>query len=247
MTAIALSACDLAEPIPKPLHAVDPPPTLNRIRVLIVDGDPLARRAVAELLRAAGSFVVVATAGDGREGVELALHYRPDLVLAATGLPKLDVVDLVRRVVAETHGTRVVVLTVDREDAVAMAALRAGATGVVSKEQARDGALAEALRCVHAGEVSIPGGLARQLVERLRRMPEPGRGVRPIRSPLTTREWEVLDLLAAGLTTRAIADRLVLTEDTVYTHVKNLCRKLGVHSREQAVQAARDLIAAAVT
>lgn len=248
MTAIALSACDLAAPEPpvlEPLHAVEPAP-LNRIRVLIVDTDPLARRAVADLLRAAGAFVVVATASDGREGVELALHYRPDLVLTATGLEDLDAVEVVRRVTDEAPGTRVVVLTVGSDEHVAMTALRAGASGILTKEQARDGELAEALVAVHAGEVSIPGELARELVERLRRMPEPGRGVRPIRSPLTTREWEVLDLLAAGLTTREIADRLVLTEDTVYTHVKNLCRKLGVHSREQAVRAARDLIAAAV-
>ncbi len=244
MTAIARSASDLAHrPAPRPLA---PAPASDRIRVLVVDGDPIARSAAADLLRASGRCVVVATAGDGRDGAELALHYRPDVLITAAELPGLDGVSLVRRLAAEAPEVRAVVFAVERDEAGALDALLAGAAGIVAKEAAGDGALVDTVAAVHGGDVSVPPRVARHLVERLRRVPEPGRGVRPIRSDLTSREWEVLDLLAAGLTTREIAERLVLTEDTVYTHVKNLFRKLGVHSREQAVRAARDLVAGAV-
>lgn len=240
MTAIA--APQRARPVQ---IAPDSPPPPERIRVLVVDADPLARSAIAQMLRATGRFVVIATASDGVEGLELARHYRPDLMLIEAAQPRIDGVDLTRRATAEVPGMRVVVLTVSQSERLALGALQAGASGFLSKEDADPASVADALVAVHAGEVAIPGALARALVDRLRQIPEPGRGVRPIRGPLTSREWEVLDLLIAGVSTREIAERLVLTEDTVYSHVKNTMRKLGVRSRAEAVEAGKHLLEAA--
>ncbi len=92
-----------------------------------------------------------------------------------------------------------------------------------------------------AGEPVLAPAVARRLIERLRALPEGGLGVRPVRSPLTAREWEVLDLLCAGLTVDEIADGLVLARDTVRTHVKRIFRKLGVHSQAEAVEMANGI------
>jgi two-component system, NarL family, response regulator LiaR len=218
----------------------------GKIGAVVVDADPLARPAITETLRRSGKFTVVAAAGDGVEGLELARHYRPDLLVTEAALPRIDGLELTRRLAVAAPQVRVVVLTVAPDDELAIGALRDGASGVLSKH-IDPAALVRALVGVHAGEAAISRRLTAKLVERLRRLPEAGRGVRPIRSPLTTREWEILDLVAGGGTTRSIADTLVLSDETVSSHIKNIRRKLGVRSRAEAVQSARQLMELAVS
>jgi DNA-binding NarL/FixJ family response regulator len=98
-----------------------------------------------------------------------------------------------------------------------------------------------ALRSVASGEAAVSRSLTSYLIEQLRYTTENGRGMRPVKSPLTTREWEVLDLICAGDSTREISAKLFLSEDTVYSHTKSILRKLGVHSRAEAVEAAARL------
>lgn len=209
------------------------------LRVLIADDDPLARRVVRDSLQDAG-FVVAADAANGLEAVELALHYRPDLVLMDIVMPEMDGISAARRIREEAPEVRVVMLSMTEDDELGLLGLRAGASGYLTKD-VDVLRLPAILESVVAGEAVISPKFATTLIEELRRLPEAGRGMRPVRSSLTSREWEVLDLLDAGRTPDEIADELVLSLETVRTHIKSLHRKLGVHSREELLEAVRKL------
>lgn len=209
----------------------------ERLRIIIADPDPLARRVIRDSLRHDGGFIVAAEAKDGVEAVELALHYRPELVLMEVGMPALDGIGACREITAKAPQVRVVMFSVPQDREVEIRALRAGAAGFLSKN-AEIEAVARALRSVAIGEAAVSRSLTRELVELLRNTAENGSGMRPVKSPLTTREWEVLDLICAGDSTREISAKLFLSEDTVYSHTKSILRKLGVHSRVEAVAVA---------
>jgi DNA-binding NarL/FixJ family response regulator len=206
------------------------------MRTLVADRDPLARRLVRDTLRRAG-LTVVGEARAEREVIELTRHYRPEAVVIAHAPPDLDAV---RTAPALATHALVLVLTPAADDELALLALRAGAAGCLAKDIDL-AALPRALQAMHRGEPAIPRRLATALVERYRALPTDGSGLRPVRSPLTDREWEVLDLLAGGATTVEISDELVLSYETVRSHLKSVYRKLDVSSREQAAQAARRL------
>lgn len=206
---------------------------------MLADDDPFARRAIRNALQDAG-FVVVADATNGREAVELALHYRPDLVLLDVVMPEMDGIAAARRIRAEAPEIRIVMLSVREDDEVALMGVRAGASGYLSKELDLV-ELPRILEGVAAGDAALTPRIAAALIEELRRPQQAGAGMRPVHSELTQREWEVLDLLESGLDVAAIAERLVLSEETVRTHLKSTRRKLGVGSREELIAATRRL------
>lgn len=208
-------------------------------RAIVADDDPFARRMIKEALQRAG-FTVVAEAANGREAVALVRHYGPDIVLLDLVMPELDGIAATRQIVKERPGQVVVILTSADEQRLGLLALRAGAAGYLTKDVDVD-VLPKALEGALSGEAAISRRLGMELVEHLRRAPEGGRGLRPVRSPLTSREWEVLDLLADGRTTAQIADGLVLSHETVRSHVKNIRRKLEAGSREEAVRIALEM------
>jgi len=212
---------------------------VERLRVIVCDDDPLVRRLVRDALQLAG-IVVIAEASGGREALELTRHYRPEVVLMDVAMPGMDGIEATRRIVAEVPQTRVVLLTGSKDDELALSGLRAGAVGYLTKDVPIE-SISQALRDADAGEAAISGHLSMKLVERLRLVPEASVGTRPVRSVLTSREWEVLDLLCGAESTDEIAEALVLSAETVRSHVKNLLRKLGVSSREQAVALAANL------
>jgi NarL family two-component system response regulator LiaR len=207
--------------------------TAEPMRVIVADDDPFARRMIKESLQRAG-VVVVAEAPDGRQAIELTLFYRPDVVLMDVLMPEIDGISATRQIVQEMPDQLIVMLTSSDEAEMGFVGLRAGAVGYLSKDVDVD-VLPQALKGTLRGEAAISRRLSMQLIEQLRRAPEPSSGMRPVRSPLTAREWEVVDLLYQGLSTDEIAEALVLSHETVRSHIKNLMRKLGAKTRAEAV------------
>ena len=213
---------------------------LDTIHVVIADSDPLARRVVRDALQDSTGFVIPAEASTGSEAVELTLHYRPDVTLMETSLPGLDGLTATRQIQEKAPEVRILILSRDGGEDVQLQALQAGAAGFVSKNVPVE-TLSRVVESVVRGEAAISRKVTMRLIERLRHLPEGGVGMRPVRSSLTEREWEVLDLLCQGKNTREIADALVLSEETIYSHSKNVLRKLDVHSRQEAIEVAEQL------
>jgi two-component system, NarL family, response regulator LiaR len=207
------------------------------IEVVVADDDALARRS-ASLALQAGGIAVVGEAVDGREAVELALRLRPDVVLMDIVMPVVDGLEATRQLAEKAPGIHVLAFTASGDESIGMMALRLGASGHLSKGIELE-ALPRAVEAVCRGEAAISRQMGSQLVAQLRSAPVGGQGLRPVRSPLTSREWEVLDLLIRGATSAEIAEEMVLAPDTVRSHVKAILRKMGASSRQEAVDMAR--------
>jgi NarL family two-component system response regulator LiaR len=207
------------------------------LRAIIADDDAFVRRVIRDALEKAG-VTVIAEARNGRQAVELVVYYRPDVVLMDVVMPDLDGILATRRIMKELPEQLVIVLTgtEDENDELGLQAIQAGAAGFLSKDVDID-ILPRALDAVWAGEAAISRKMTKTLLERFRRERNGSAGMRPVKSPLTAREWEVMDLLAAGMSTEDLADHLVLSPETVRSHIKNILRKLGVRSREDALAA----------
>ena len=210
----------------------------ERLRAVIADDDPFARRVIKSALAESG-VLVIAEARNGREAVELALYYRPDVVVVDIVMPELDGILATRQILKAIPDQLVIALTgaADEDDELGLLALRAGAAGFLSKDVDIN-ALPRTLKALRAGEAAISRRMTRRVIEELRAAPGGSTGMRPVKSPLTAREWEVIDLLKATRSTDEIAADLVLSTETVRSHVKNILRKLEVRSREDAVAAA---------
>lgn len=218
---------------------------LEPMRVIVADDDPFARRMIKDALRRAG-VVIVAEAHNGYEAVELCLHYQPDVVVMDVLMPEIDGIAATRRILKELPEQIVVMLTSSDDEDMGLLGLRAGAIGFLSKELDID-VLPRALQGALNGEAVISRQLGRRLIEHLRTAPEGATGMRPVKSPLTPREWEVIDLLYQGMTTEQIAETLVLACETVRSHVKNILRKLNARTRAEAVETAQRMRSGAAT
>jgi DNA-binding NarL/FixJ family response regulator len=219
----------------------DKPPRLaagqERLRVLIADHDGLARSMIRAALGDEHGIEIVLAASDGREALELVRYYHPTVVIVETALPPEGGLALVHKVLRAVPQTRVVTISVD-DHRTAVEALRAGAVGHIGKDTEPDELARQVVR-VAEGDAVIPQALLMPVLELLREVPEGG--WRPLHSRLTTREWQIVELLDEGASTGRIAEQLVLSPTTVYSHIQSLLRKLGVHSRRDAVAAARHL------
>src|SRR6201996_8163853 len=179
----------------------------ERVRVLIADGDGLARRMTRDALHQRCGIVVVAAAHEARETLEVARHYRPDIVLLDTALPPHGCQEVIPRMLRASPDTRIVTLS-SGDDRTAIAALRGGAVGHISKDLEPEVLAGLVLRAA-AGEAIVPRRLVMPLLSMVHSVPDAG--WRPLRSRLTTREWEIVALLAAGASTQHIADSLFLS------------------------------------
>ena len=220
----------------------DSPPTPAReaIRIVLIDRDALARRAMREEITASGEFIVAAEAAHEDDAIDIVRRERPDLVLIDIGYPRLEGIPIAKELRRQLPSTRMVFCSITDDEDTAVRALRAGAVGYVRKDLGV-GPLSRALRGALAGEAAISRQLGMRLIEELYRQSEPGQRPRPAGGELTAREWQVLDLLIDGAGTADIAESLGLAVETVRSHIKHVLRKLGVRTRSEAVEMARRL------
>ena len=199
------------------------------IRVLIVDDHAIVRKGIRALLAEFGDIEVVGEANDGQEAIDQAGVLNPDVILMDLVMPGVDGIEATRRITTAEVGPRILVLTSFAGDDKVFPAIKAGALGYLLKDS-EPAHLVEAIQQVHRGEPSLQPSIAKKVLKELRRPSARP----PTPDPLTDRELEVLSLVAKGLSNPEIAQRLVITEATVRTHVSNILSKLHLANRVQA-------------
>ena len=213
------------------------------IRLLLADDQSLIRTGFRMILEETGDIDVIGEAQDGTEAIRLAGELHPDVILMDVRMPGIDGIEATRQIVAANAAARILILTTFDLDEYAFSALRAGASGFVLKDVPLD-ELARAIRSVASGDAVVSPRITRRLLDvYASRLPDlsaetsgPGRTL----DQLTPREQEVLLEVATGLSNAEIAERLVVAEATVKTHVGSILTKLALRNRVQAVIFAYD-------
>ena len=215
----------------------------EEIGIVVADDHEVVRAGFAALLDTQPDFTVLGTASDGAEAVLACQELKPDVVLMDVRMPGTDGIEATRQLVAGAgHVPRVLILTTFDLDEYVFDALRAGASGFLLKDATAE-RLFEAVRVVAAGEALLAPAVTRRLISEFTRIRPGTRAAGPASvapaafAALTPRETEVLRLVAEGLSNPEIAARLVVTEETVKTHVSRILAKLGLRDRTQAVVA----------
>jgi DNA-binding NarL/FixJ family response regulator len=206
------------------------------VRVLIADDHALFRDGITSLLEAAG-FEVIGQVGDGQAAIDSVTSLQPDLALIDISMPICNGLEALEQIKSKSPETRIVILTVSDEDADLFTAIEAGADGYLLKSLGSDEFISS-LRALEKGELSITRKTATRLIEGLVRNPENGNNKDKL---ITERELELLCLVAGGLTNKAIAQELSISENTVKYHLKKILQKLGAQNRTEAVSSAISL------
>jgi DNA-binding NarL/FixJ family response regulator len=195
------------------------------IRILAVDDHPMLREGIAALVAGQSDMKLVAEASTGHEALEQFRKHRPDLALMDLQMPGMDGIEAMVAIRAEFPEARIIVLTTYKGDVQVLRALKAGARAYLLKGLLRK-ELLETIRAVHAGQKRIPPEVAAVLADHA------------VDDALTSREIDVVRLIAQGNANKLIADRLSISEETVKGHVKNILSKLGASDRTHAVTVA---------
>jgi DNA-binding NarL/FixJ family response regulator len=223
-------------------QAVDTAPQNSEpIRILVVEDQPLIRRAFAAMLGLEPDIEVVGQAADGAEGIELVRRYRPDVVLMDIQMPRVGGIAATRRILAEFPATQIVVLSTFDTDDLVFEAISAGAHAYLLKD-ASEAEILATIRGVQRGESRLSPNIARKVMDELRRSRATGGDDEAALpgEPLTGREEGILALVAKGRSNREISEALSLAEGTVKNYVSRVMEKLGASSRtELAVMATR--------
>ena len=208
------------------------------IRVLIADDQRVVRDGLSMLVALIDGVQVVGAASDGGEALALAEAHHPDVVLMDLRMPGMDGITATGQLRQRLPAARVLVLTTYADDATILPALRAGALGYLTKDASAE-QIEAAIRAVHAGLTYLDPAVQEHLVAAVTsRAPDPPEGGSHQQLPagLTTREAEVLALLASGLSNSEIAQRLFVSHATVKTHINRIFAKTGARNRAQAVR-----------
>jgi DNA-binding NarL/FixJ family response regulator len=209
----------------------------DSVSIVVADDHEVVRAGFAALLDTQPDFTVLGTAADGAQAVAACRELGPDVVLMDVRMPGTDGIEATRQITAASP-VRVLILTTFDLDEYVFDALRAGASGFLLKDVTAEH-LFEAVRVVAAGEALLAPAVTRRLISEFAKTRRPAGGAPPAAlAALTPRETEVLLLVAEGLSNPEIAARLVVTEETVKTHVSRILAKLGLRDRTQAVVAA---------
>lgn len=202
---------------------------MEKMRILIVDDHPVVRKGIRALLAGEADIELVGEACNGQDAVEQAGRVRPDVILMDLVMPEMDGIEAIRRISASDPDIRILVMTSFAADDKVFPSIRAGALGYMLKDSDPED-LIRVIRQVYRGELSLHPMIAKKIIRELNRPAE-----QPLTpKPLTEREAEVLQLVAQGLENRQIADRLVLSDATVRTHISTILSKLHLANRVQA-------------
>ncbi len=199
------------------------------IRILIADDHPVVRRGLRALIASEPGMELVDEAVDGIEAIAKARAQQPDVILLDLMMPRMGGLEAIGEIKKENPDARILILTSFAEDDKVFPAIKAGALGYLLKDSSPD-ELLDAIRNVYRGESSLHSTIARKLISEINQPPD----LPPTAAPLTTREVDILKLIAQGLSNQDIAQKLILSEWTVRTHVRNILEKLHLANRTQA-------------
>ncbi len=199
---------------------------MNKVKVLLVEDHTIVRQGLKRLLEEKG-IEIVGEAEDGRKGVKLVRELDPDIVVMDIGLPRLGGIEAARRIRKEKPDTKIIMLTIHKEESYLFKALEAGSDGYLVKETAMAD-LVNAIESVLKGQIYISPNFPDDTVERFRKLQRSGKPADEF-SRLTNREKEILQLIAEGYTSKKIGDTLFISVKTVENHRANIMNKLNIH------------------
>lgn len=212
---------------------------MTRARILLVDDHELFREGLAGLVNAQSDMIVVGQAGDGLDALTQVRNLQPDLVVMDINMPICDGLKATRLIQSDFPDTRIVILTVHDEDEKLFGAIRAGANGYMLKETNSANFL-QGVRGALSGEATLPPKMAASLLDEFARLSKQSPTTPPddMTPDLTTREVEVLNLIAIGATNQEISDQLSISLHTTKSHVRHILSKLHAINRRHAARMA---------